>query len=301
VIGEKNKNINKSKILHRTSQISNKKSTMKNDPENPIDPEDELRAENEVIKLKLELEHGMLGMGGTPSLEPGIENQWLNHIYNFEQQYKNAKKIRVYDRIGRPAFIKANELTDEQISIELERIISTMGEKGIALDVLAEYDEDVIYKFITEELFEQEIDDMAIEGMVTHFTYEEFHPNHDYDLRNRTEEFVFKLIGNKWSEEFDIIMLADRIFFKDKEYDQAGISAIIKFFQDAHRHLRVEKFEIGSVKFDLETNKAIVQARIQYTAQQPDGPVMYEGACELNFILQWDYWSISRFLLPGWG
>jgi len=43
------------------------------------------------------------------------------------------------------------------------------------------YAPSVIYKFITEELFDHEMDDIMLPGFVHHFIYEEFHPNHEYD------------------------------------------------------------------------------------------------------------------------
>ena len=271
---------------------------MENPSDNHIDPEDELRAENEVIKLKLELEHGMLGMENNSSLSPELENQWLNSVYNFEQQYKNAKRVRVYDFIAQPPYLKVEDVTSEQLPAELQRLISLMKEKGIALDWLAEYDDAVIYKFITEELFDYEMDDM-MDGMMQHFTYEDFHPNHNYDLSRYTSEFINKLIEGEWNEKYDIIGLADNISFIDQWYTKDAVSSIIKLFQEANSHLKLDQCEIKSIKVNLEANAAAVQAWIQYTDHQPHRKVKHEGPCELDFVLEWDYWSISRFSLPG--
>jgi hypothetical protein len=80
-----------------------------------LSPEDELRAENELLKLKLEMEHGMMH-SESAALNPEIENAWLKHIYEFEQQAKEGKRIKVYDAIGRPSFRKADELSPDGIS-----------------------------------------------------------------------------------------------------------------------------------------------------------------------------------------
>src|SRR6266850_4078323 len=100
---------------------------------------DELKAENELLKLKLELEYGMEG-NDTSVLQPAIENEWLNHIYSFEKQYKDAGRIKVYDFLGRPAFKKAEELKPEEIGAELDRIQSVMEEKKMTLDCSCDYD-----------------------------------------------------------------------------------------------------------------------------------------------------------------
>lgn len=266
----------------------------------PFDPEDELKAENEVIKLKLELEHGMQGME-TSSLDPLVQNQWLNYIYNFEQLHKNSKKITVYESIGKPHNIKIDELSSAQITEELERIISIMNEKGIALDMETDYEDGVIYKFITEELFQYEMDDIQMEGMVHHFSYEEFHPNHDYDLRRYSREFIETVLEKKWNEKYDTHSLAKQVWFKEKEYDNEGISAIIKSFQDAHLSFQVENFEIELATFDLESKQATVGAKLRYAARLTKATQIHEGICKLNFIYEWGYWYISKFALPGLG
>ncbi|MBK6536623.1 MAG: hypothetical protein IPG09_02205 [Ignavibacteria bacterium] len=45
-----------------------------------------------------------------------------------------------------------------------------MEENGIVLDTLCDYEDEVIYKFITEELFREETNNIRIEGMRHCFT-----------------------------------------------------------------------------------------------------------------------------------
>jgi hypothetical protein len=139
-----------------------------------INPQDELKAENELLKIKLELEHGMTH--SESKLSPEMENEWLNYINNFEQRHKDCKRVTVYEFIGKPEFKKPEDLKDEEVEAELDRWLGLMDEKGVSLDVLAEYPPRVIYQFITGELFEHETDDIHIEGMKTWFIYEDFYP-----------------------------------------------------------------------------------------------------------------------------
>ncbi len=59
-----------------------------------LDPEEDLRASTELLRLKLETEHNMV-FSDTSDLSPEIENKWLTNIYNFEQQYKKSKRTKV--------------------------------------------------------------------------------------------------------------------------------------------------------------------------------------------------------------
>src|SRR5580704_5412580 len=119
--------------------------------------EDELRAENEVLKLKLELEHGMQDSSDS-NLPADVENAWLNNVYSFEQQWKDAKRITVYDLIGKPPYKNINELKKGEIKTELDRLFEVMNASGVKLDMICEYTDKEIYKFITEELFAHETD-----------------------------------------------------------------------------------------------------------------------------------------------
>jgi hypothetical protein len=260
-----------------------------------INREDELRAENEVLKLKLELEHGMKDMGADAYLDANTQYQWLNYIYNFEQLHKNAKKISVYDAIGRPAFIKANELSVERITQELDRLFSIMHEKGVALDMLAEYEDEVIYRFITEELFAHEMDEVRIEGMVHHFTYEDFHVNHDYDLRQYAEEFMSTLTREKWNEKFHSLMLYKTVRYKGVNYDEKNVSPILQSFWEGFRPFRLDQVKIDEVSIDMENGRSVVEITVIFS---DDRNTNQTGRCTLHFIFDYGYWYIREFTLP---
>lgn len=112
--------------------------------------EDELRAENEVLKLKLEIEHGMNGFGSV--LNPEQENQWLKSVYEFENLLIEAKDITLHELIGRPPLKRWYTLKPEKVQRELQKILGLLEKNGITLQRLRDYDEITFYRAITEEL-----------------------------------------------------------------------------------------------------------------------------------------------------
>ncbi|MEX2232330.1 MAG: hypothetical protein WD824_09230 [Cyclobacteriaceae bacterium] len=264
-----------------------------------LNPADEVNAENNLLKLKLQLEHGML-MDETTELSAGLENQWLKSVYTFEQQFKKAKPVKLYDYIGRPTFVRWDTLTPDQTTKELQRIELLMENNGVQLDCLCKYDDAIIYKFITEELFQHEMDDMRIAGMTCHFTYEEFYPNHAYDLREQTSRFVKAIFTRPWDEEFDGINLARKVSFSGKDHDRRSISSIMRTFQEAHNSFIVERLEINEVVIDTTNTKANVNARLSVSGKMRHGDTTrYEGICSFRFIKPDDYWCIEDFCIPG--
>lgn len=269
--------------------------------ENEITPEDELKAENELLKLKLEMEHGMSNMDAK-NLSPDAENQWLNYIYNFEKQYKDAERIKVIEFIGNPAYKKVDELAPDDISKELNRLEEIMADNGVEIGFICDYTDEVKYKFITEELFEEETDNIRIDGMRTCFTYEEFHPNHDYDLRRHSEDFLRYLFTRAWNEDCAKYEMTKTIRFQNKEYDGYGISQVILAFQEETRKFEVKETSVNEVSFDMNEFKGNVKIAISYTKYWKDGSIIdYTGVCHLHFESEYGGWSLSEFSLPGLG
>ena len=144
---------------------------------------EELNTENELMKLKMMAEFGG-DFVGAEDIPPDIENQFLKQIISFHKLHDNSKMTTVYKFIGEPEYNHVHDLSDKGIAKELKLLMKTMEKNGIALSVLAQTDKREFYRFITEELFKQEIEDIKVKGWMHQFVYEDFYPNPDYDVRH---------------------------------------------------------------------------------------------------------------------
>jgi len=260
--------------------------------------EDELRAQNAVLKLKLEMEHGM-EMSDTSELPPEIENQWLRNIQAFEEQFERNESISVFEFIGNPSFTPLESLTSDQLPGAIAELMGLLEENGIVLEFCCDYDDEVVYRFITTEFFPYEIDNIRMEGGAHVFSYEEFHPNHEYDLRRTSANFIMRVLSKEWSE-YDIYFLSDSVTFHSKTFTRSGMSSIISFFQCCHSDLALEQFSIQNVHVDLENRKAVVRGDIVYCATHPGMKTeVVEGPCIIHFMLGNLDWEIVQFDIPG--
>ncbi len=138
--------------------------------------------------------------------------------------------------------------------------------------------------------------------MVQHFIYEEFHPNHDYDLRRNTNDFVEKLLVKKWDEEYDKFSLCEEILFKGKKFKRSAISSMIIAFQEAYKSFEIGNVQIKNVAFDLSTKAGKVVADIAYVGYvDGTGSRSFVGQCMIDFAYDQGYpdWSICGFEFPG--
>ncbi len=92
----------------------------------------------------------------------------------FEDAMLNGPFLPIFEFIGSPQLIAPDELNAEQASREATRLLELLGHHGICIDFPAEVDDLEIYRFLVEDLLQEEIAATRFEGWRTHFIYEEF-------------------------------------------------------------------------------------------------------------------------------
>lgn len=264
------------------------------------DPEENLRMENELLRLKLQAELGGESHS-SGNLPPEIENEFLKNIFAFEQNYANSKRVVIYDLLGKPDFIKAADMNDASIAAGLQRVTDLLAAKNIAVHFDDDYDSRTRYQFITEELFYKETDDFMIPGMIMNFDYEEFHPNHKKDIQNRTIEFMTQWFKRSFSEHS--WELADQFILPDRRImTKKDIVAQLNNIFAAYREFTNEEYFIREIKFELNEDGGLGHAEggVRYNAVLENGETIpIQGPFKLYFSLEADWWSIFHIIFPG--
>src|SRR5687767_3048589 len=109
-------------------------------------PGDNLRIENELLKLKMQAERGAFFGGNMDELPPEVEAEFLNNLQTFEDSFDKANQITIYKCIDRPTYKKMDELHPEEGEDKIRRIIELLHTKNIILEVFSQYELSVIYK-----------------------------------------------------------------------------------------------------------------------------------------------------------
>jgi len=216
---------------------------MSNNHEN-ADKDENLKLENDFLKMKLMLEQGAQfgNMEGTEECPAEIENQFLRNIIEFEKHYAEQKTIKVFDKIGRPAHFKpAAEIPEADIDRSWKELDEYLNGYSIDLAVLSpNVSVKELYRFTIEELFEYEMDDMDMPGMTHCFTYDEFHPDHEYENTNAAVDDCIKPMLEKkpfeWMCHFrkDGLRLNDHFPLTEDEF-----KSLVNRFHDAYEDLEL--------------------------------------------------------------
>lgn len=257
---------------------------------------DQLEAENAFLRLKLEMEHNLKEYGNS-EVPPEIENIFLRSILEFEQKHANSTQITVYEKMGKPKFRKYSELHHSELATELQRLYDLMRENQIILDCICEYDDGIIYKFITEELFEKPVDHFLCKEMLIHFTYEEFHLNHDYELRRITNDLVNAILRGGWCE-FDAINLYHHINVRGKTHDRISFGNQVLEFKKLHPQSSLIEFQIDQLTIEEADNRATLEGKISFKTPG-NGPEIQTGPAFLQYTFDSAYWEINGAEIHG--
>lgn len=260
-----------------------------NEQDNYDDDLDSLRQENQLKRMKLRLEFGANFNleSENDDLPPEIESQFLDSVAQFERAQRQSNRVNIYDFLGQPDYRKSFEVPDNEITAELRQIIATLNRNQIELDTLCDVDERVLYEFITEELFKTETDDVRIEGMMHHFIYEEFHPNHKYDITNNCIWF-FESFLDLESEYY--------ITYLTKE---AETNPWFSKFRAAFNSFQIDRFEITDLCFDEETAHVQFDTNFTCTIEGTNEIVQFSGSGKIELLYRYDYWCIQNISLPS--
>jgi len=268
------------------------------------DPQENLRIENDFLKLKLKAQFGdAFFMGSNEDLPPEIENQFLKNMMAFEDAHAKAEYTTVYESIGKPEYKTATTLTAAEINIELKRITAIMQEHHIALDICdGPYDDEVIYKFITEELFAHEIEKTPVFGGGWHFIYEEFHPNDRADIEKNTHEFLRHWFAGGFNE-FSSELSYDFITADGRQLDREAFIEKIKPFFDSFNEFKDDGYNIDEIKFELQDEGRGLghsEGMLKYDAVMENGEIIhFEGPYKLYMQREDKSWTIFYFVMPG--
>jgi hypothetical protein len=122
-----------------------------------------------------------------------VESLWLDNIERYEEAAENAELVTLREYLGDPMFTHVKDLSPERLPEEIEIVLDLLSENNVRVDFLSDVPDADAYAFLTIELMEQVIEDIRVDGFMTCFIYEEFHPNHRMDIEARVNDIFWHL------------------------------------------------------------------------------------------------------------
>lgn len=266
-----------------------------------LNDEERLKAENEFLKMKLMLENGARfeKTEDGAHLSPQVENEFLNYINAFEKQSRDPRYIKVFDKIERPAhFRPVGEIPDNEMEAAWEMLQEYLSRYQINLDVCSpNISVRELYRFTTEELFEHEMSDMNIPGMMHGFIYDEFYPDHRYDnTRYAVDDCIAYILKKKPFEYMPCFRGGDLRLNDHYPLSEDAFKLLVNRFKEAYDIM--EDAEISEGLCTINDKNCVVKGSYTITAFLQNDHVNLKGDWEVYFELDeasgcWYVWNVQ--------
>ncbi|MGB9697502.1 MAG: hypothetical protein ACP5P3_07045 [Ignavibacteria bacterium] len=110
---------------------------------------------------------------------------FVSEVETFKEKHKKSKLVKVYDYIGKPRIIKPKNKT--QLNGEFNKLNTLLESKGVIVIFQNEYSIEEKFRFLTEEVLRQGIEELKNCNSHHTFIYEEFHPEKLFEDENEEE------------------------------------------------------------------------------------------------------------------
>lgn len=245
---------------------------MENEEPLSDDPEEQLRLENELLKLKLQAEMGAQ-FGGNADLPPEVEQEFLKQIMAFQEQQKDAPLVVLGDYAGLPTLKPAADLNEPELEVAWVALEALLIEKQLHLTFGSDYPTSVKYEFVRQDLAPLEIM-QPTEGHNWIFEYEEFHPNHGVDMKQNAAALLNDFFENNLTE--DAPYFTDPLIGANRQ--MVTVAAVVEKahrFHDLFAGIKDFSFDVTEVKVDEASEPGaltmgFVEGTITYIIQTED-------------------------------
>jgi hypothetical protein len=270
--------------------------------EMPDETQDRIqRALNERKRKDLEEKYGARFSFNESDAPPEIIGEWLDTVEEFERQFQGAGKTTVRAYTGNPHYTPPSSLPPRQIPGELRRLIDHLGANAIAVHFDRTVPPEEAYRFIVEELFDMEIDDVRLAGMTHSFVYEDFHPDEGACATMFAGHFLYALFGRdtqgcvQRTDRDELYSSSGRPVTRD-EMGQAIITFLsgVAVFTDS---------DVTERECTVEPGYASVQFAISWTGLEAGTlrALSASGTATIRMKRSGIGWNVVRVECPGWG
>jgi len=119
----------------------------------------------------------MLNNESLGELDVEDDEEFIHQVEEFKKEHSKSKLAKVYEYIGSPKFIELKKLSKNDIKDELRKLIVALDKKNIIVHSHGDPDDREKYRFITEEIFNEDIEVKKNQNIT--FVYEDYHPEMD--------------------------------------------------------------------------------------------------------------------------
>jgi len=267
--------------------------------------DDQLKADNDFLKMKLMLERGaeFSVINGSRTVSPAEENKFLRSIIEYEAEAEQHGSIPIYDKIGRPTQFKpVSSIPDQDMMTAWKELCKYLHQQQISIGVCSpNVSIRELYRFVTEELFNLPITRMDMRGFMHGFVYDEFHPDPVFEnTRAALDGCLRPLFSNGTFEWAHFLSKKPLRLNGHYPLTRQEFANLVNHFKQPFQDFR--KVELTHVHCTVNERGSYVNGHYEVLAVTKMGEnQLLEGGWLVEFIFDEDagYWDIGAFHIEG--
>jgi hypothetical protein len=269
--------------------------------EEVLSPDEIYKAHNEISLLKQALEReAVFGEGRLP--KEIVDYKERKHNLLYYQLSLTARTLPIYDFIGRPVYRPSADLSDYQISREVDRILLLLAHNGIEIaisDPHSNADDRKLYSFLTDMVFKREVKEIRLPGISYSIDYNYYCPDYTHSCIFIADELLTGLF--EYDYERLESCLSPHFYINNNPLEALYQHVILKF--DTYRAY-LDKFllvgwTIEGIDLDENQRKGTVHLALHYGREKNRKPLFTNKGHLVCYGTESNWWFIHQIDLPG--
>jgi hypothetical protein len=258
------------------------------------------RAFNEQKRQALEQRFGARCSFDDADVPPEIIGEWLDYIEEFETRYQGAGKTTVRAFIGSPLFLPHDSLSPFDISRELFRLVGLLSSNSIEVHFEKPLSDTEQYRFLTEELLDQDIDDIRIPGMTHNFLYGEIHAVETAGAVAVARHFLESLFRRDAAACANATAESGFTSPSGIPLTRAGLAHAIEGFLGGIAACTL--YDIEELSCVIDAERGTVAFRVAWDGWESAAmkPLSASGMAVLRMAKSSSGWEVTGARVPGW-
>lgn len=259
------------------------------------------KAHNEIAQLKQSLEReALFGEGRLPQDEVDLRERQYNFLYF--QLALSARTLTIYDFIGRPFYPSIADLSDSEISGEVDRLLLLLAHQGIEISLSDPHrnaDDRKLYAFITEIVFKKEIKEIRLPGMCYTIDYNYYCPDYTHSCIFIAEELLTGLFERDY-ERLEGCLSSH--FYINNNPGDALYPRVRHKFNDYRAYVddyQLVGWTIEDIELDEIQRSGVVHLALHYGLEKNKKPLFTDKGNFVCYGNENNWWFVHRINWPG--
>jgi hypothetical protein len=261
-----------------------------------LTPEEELRIENEIKALDLEITYGATNFISDDA-PPELIKMFLDNVANFEVAHADARQVSVREFAQIPDPTPLAEVADEDLEQHIQTLLEQLETAGVVIDRPEHLTPRGYYHFLTEVFLDEEMTDYAAPGMIHGFSYSDFRHDGPEFIREHVEETLLDLLN--LGHDFDGEWISETCRDQTEALTKAEVVERIHIFRSQYKKIKPLAFQAQHVQRTEAGMYFFFLIAWEGTPLHSDEPEHHEGPGVSQIGWENGEWMVQGIMMPG--